>query len=112
MGATWTLTRCSTVEPMAAEYAKTIKNIHGVFHEALQQAVMIGYLRVNPSEPCALPRVVKKVIKPLDDDAIRRFLEAVQGHRFELLYLVTLFTGLRKGEVLGLAWDRVDFDNH
>ena len=71
---------------------------------------MIGYLRVNPSEPCALPRVVKKVIKPLDDDAIRRFLEAVQGHRFELLYLVTLFTGLRKGEVLGLAWDRVDFD--
>ena len=89
---------------------KTIKNIHGVFHEALQQAVMIGYLRVNPSEPCALPRVVKKDIKPLDDDAIRRFLEAVQGHRFELLYLVTLFTGLRKGEVLGLAWDRVDFD--
>lgn len=89
---------------------KTIKNIHEVFHEALQQAVMIGYLRVNPSEPCALPRVVKKDIKPLDDDAIRRFLEAVQGHRFELLYLVTLFTGLRKGEVLGLAWDRVDFD--
>ena len=89
---------------------KTIKNIHGVLHEALQQAVMIGYLRVNPSEPCALPRVVKKDIKPLDDDAIRRFLEAVQGHRFELLYLVTLFTGLRKGEVLGLAWDRVDFD--
>jgi len=89
---------------------KTIKIIHGVLHKALQQAVAIGYLRVNPSDACTLPRVIKKEIKPLDDDAIRQFLKVIQGHRFELLYLVTLFTGMREGEVLGLAWDRVDFD--
>jgi len=88
---------------------KTIKIIHGVLHKAIQQAVAIGYLRVNPSDACTLPRVVKKEIKPLDDDAIRQFLKVIQGHRFELLYLVTLFTGMREGEVLGLAWDRVDF---
>jgi len=90
--------------------AKTVKNIHGVLHELLQQAVRIGYLRVNPSDACILPRVVKKEIKPLGDDAIRQFLEAIQGHRFEILLTVTLFTGLREGEVLGLSWDRVDFD--
>lgn len=90
--------------------AKTVKNIHGVLHELLQQAVRIGYLRMNPSDACILPRVVKKEIKPLGDDAIRQFLEAIQGHRFEILLTVTLFTGLREGEVLGLSWDRVDFD--
>lgn len=90
--------------------AKTIKNIHSVLHESLQQAVMIGYLRVNPSDVCTLPRVIKKEIHPLDDNEIRLFLEAIQGHRFEWVYLVTLFTGMRKGEVLGLAWDRVDFE--
>lgn len=89
---------------------KSVKNIHGVLHESLQQAVRIGYLRANPSDACTLPRVVRKEIKPLDDEAIRRFVEAIQGHRFEFVYLVTLFTGLRKGEVLGLCWDRVDFD--
>lgn len=89
---------------------KSVKNIHGVLHKALQQAVAIGYLRTNPSDACTLPRVVKKEIKPLDDDAIRRFMEAVQGHPFEILYLVTLFTGLRQGEALGLTWDCVDFD--
>ena len=36
-------------------------------------------------------------------------MKAIQGHRFETLYTVTLFTGLREGEVLGLKWDCVDF---
>ena len=90
--------------------AKTVKNVHGVLHELLQQAVRIGYLRMNPSDACTLPRVVKKEIKPLGDDAIRQFLAAIQGHRFEILLMVTLFTGLREGEVLGLSWDCVDFD--
>ena len=88
---------------------KSVKNIHGVLHKALQQAVAIGYLRSNPSDACTLPRIERKELKPLDDDAIRRFLEAVEGHPFEALYLVTLFTGMRQGEVLGLTWDCVDF---
>ena len=90
--------------------AKSVRNIHGVLHGAIQKAVLIGYLRTNPSDACTLPRVVKKEIKPLDSNDIREFVEKIQGHRFELLYLVTLFTGLRKGEVLGLAWDHVDFE--
>ena len=90
--------------------AKTVKNVNGVLHEFLQQAFSIVYLLINPSDACTLPRVVKKEIKPLNDDAIRQFLGAVQGHRFEILLMVTLFTGLREGEVLGLSWDRVDFD--
>ncbi len=89
---------------------KSVKNIHGVLHKALQQAVAIGYLRINPADVCTLPRVEKKELKPLDDDAIRRFMEVVQGHLFEILYLVTLFTGMRQGEVLGLTWDCVDFE--
>lgn len=40
---------------------KTIKNVHGVLHRALQQAVKIGYLTYNPSDACELPRVEKPV---------------------------------------------------
>lgn len=89
---------------------KSVKIVHGVLHRALQQAAAIGYLRTNPSEACKLPRVVKKEIKPLDDDTIQQFMGAARGHRFELIYLVALFTGMREGEVLGLSWDRIDFD--
>lgn len=88
---------------------KTIKNVHGALHKALQQAVELGYIRFNPTDSCKLPRVEKSEIKPLDEDAITAFLNAIQGHRWESVYTVTLFTGLRQGEVLGLTWTCVDF---
>lgn len=90
--------------------AKTVKDHHGILHKALQQAVANGYIRFNPAAACVLPRAEKKEIKPLDDLQITGFLEAVQGHKYEGLFLVTLFTGLRRGEVLGLSWDAVDLD--
>ncbi|MBD5130469.1 MAG: site-specific integrase, partial [Ruminococcaceae bacterium] len=89
---------------------KSVKNIHGVLHKALQQAVKVGYLRFNPADACELPRVERKEIRPLDDAAISEFLQAIQGHRFEAIYLTMLFTGMRRGEVCGLTWDCVDLD--
>ena len=89
--------------------AKSIWNVHGVLHKALQQAVLNGYIRVNPSDACKPPRVVKKEIQPLDETQVSEFLKAIQGHPHEYLYKITLFTGMREGEVLGLTWDCLDF---
>ena len=88
---------------------KTVKNVHGVLHKALQQAVANGYIRFNPTNSCILPRIEKKELQPLDEAEMKLFLDAVKGHPLELLYTITLFTGLREGEALGLTWDRVDF---
>lgn len=88
--------------------AKTIKNVHGVLHKALQQAVANGYIRFNPTDSCVLPRVIKKELQPLDEDQISTFLKAIKGHRLEDLFITTLFTGMREGEVCGLLWDCVD----
>lgn len=91
---------------------KTIKNIHGILHKALQQAVENGVIRVNPSDACKLPRVEKKDIQPLDDNQVSEFLKAVHGHPYEYLYKIALFTGIREGEVLGLTWECVDFQSN
>lgn len=89
--------------------AKTVKNIHGVLHAAMQQAVSNGYIRFNPTDACILPRREKKEIKPLDEDMISTFLKAIKDHQFRDLFEFTLFTGLREGEALGLLWSCVDF---
>jgi len=89
--------------------AKSIKNLHGVLHRALQQAVELGYLQTNPSNPCKLPRIEKRDIEPFDNEDIKNFLREIKGHQYENVYLVTLFTGMREGEVLGLKWKCVDW---
>lgn len=91
--------------------AKSVRNIHGVLHKALQQAVDLGSLRVNPTNACKLPKAVKKEKYPLDEAYTAAFLKAIQGHTHEYLYKIVLFTGIREGEVLGLTWDCVDFEH-
>ncbi len=89
---------------------KTIKNVHGVLHRALEQAQKMGYIRSDPLVAVTLPRIEKKQIKPLEDEELCAFLKEIRGNPYELVYFVTVFTGLRQGEVLGLTWDCVNFE--
>lgn len=88
---------------------KTIKNLHGVIHKSLDQAVKVGYLRNNVSDACILPRIVKKEMIILQGDQYKAFLEEIKGKANEEIFFVDLFTGLREGEIIGLSWDCVDF---
>ena len=90
---------------------KTVKNIHGILHKSLQQAVINGYLKSNPADSTVLPRINRRDIKPLDETQISIFLKTIQGHEYCDLFTVTLFTGMREGEALGLLWDCVDLEN-
>lgn len=89
---------------------KTIKNIHGALHGALEQAKVNGYLRINPSDGVVLPKNEKPPLKTMDSSDVVDFLEAIQGDPYEYPLFVALFTGLRQGELMGLTWDCVDFD--
>ena len=90
---------------------KTVKNIHGVLHKALHQAMLNGLIRNNPSDACVLPKATKKKVKPLNEEQIAALLKALKGHKYENLILTALFTGLREGEVCGLQWDCVNLES-
>lgn len=91
--------------------SKTIKNIHGILHHALEQAMLNNYIRSNPSNACVIPKAIKKKVKPMNEHQIADFLKAIKEHKYENMFLIALFTGMRQGEVCGLQWECVDFDN-
>ena len=88
---------------------KSIRNIHGILTKALNTAVDVGYLKLNPADRVTLPRVEKKEIHPLDDDQVAAFYKAAAGDEYCYLLRLIPFTGLREAEALGLTWDCVDF---
>lgn len=71
-----------------------------------------GLIKSNPADCAELPKITKAEIKPLDEDGVKLFIAACRGHVYERVYLVTLFLGLRQGEILGLSWDCVDFSHN
>ena len=92
--------------------AKTVKNIHGILHSALQQAIANGYINSNPTSACKLPKVTRPEIRPLEPNEIARMLHESSKDAYENLFIVAMFTGMRQGELLGLSWDNVDFSKN
>ena len=90
--------------------AKSVKNIHGILHSCLKQAVINGLIPTNPADNTNLPKSKRPELAPIMDDDIGRFMEGCKGERYGNLYLVDLFTGLRQSEILGLQWSDIDFD--
>ncbi len=88
---------------------KSVKNLHGVCHRLMDQAVLLRYIRSNPCDPCKLPRIEKKEIHPISGKYLPLFLEAIKDDPYGDLFYVDMFTGLREGEIIGLCWDCVNF---
>jgi integrase len=91
---------------------KTIKNVHGLIHRALEDAVDQQLVPRNVSalrsaRPAKVPRVERRVWTP---EELRRFLDATATHRLGALWLLDCTTGLRRSELLGLPWRAVDLD--
>jgi integrase len=88
----------------------SVRYIHAVLHRALEQAVRFNLIPFNPAARVDPPKIRQEEITPLDAEQARRFLHAGCGDRFEALHVLSLTTGLRMGEALGLRWSDVDLD--
>jgi integrase len=91
---------------------RTVQYAHAVLHRALRQAVRWGLVPRNVSEDVDRPRIRPEEIRPLNRHQARHLLNTAgeSGDRFEALYVLALHTGMRPGELLGLKWEDVNFD--
>jgi Site-specific recombinase XerD len=89
---------------------RTVQQIHAVINSALNRAVRWKQLVVNPAKACELPkREHRDVIMP-DESDTKLILESLKSTELYLVALIAAHTGMRRGEILALAWACIDFD--
>ena len=90
--------------------ANTVIHYHAIIHSALKYAVKTDMLVQNVADKVDRPK--KNSFQPvfLSAEEMQKMFEALRGTKLELPVLVAAFYGFRRGEVLGLKWDAIDFE--
>jgi integrase len=88
---------------------RSVRYVHTTLNLMLKQALADDLVARNVAELAPAPPAERKRVKPFTPAEALRFLEVVKGDEHESLYVTTLGLALRRGEVLGLRWQDVDW---
>jgi integrase len=89
---------------------RTVKLTHRVVHKVLAEAKTWGIIRDNPAELAKPPRTPDRETTMLQPDQAALLLERLRGKPLYMLASLALATGMRRNEMLGLSWGRVDLE--
>lgn len=88
---------------------RMVRACHGNCRSALEKAVQDGLIRANPAVGCKLPPKKAKEMQVLTHEELQRFLIQAKEEGYYELFLLELGTGMRRGEILALQWDDLNF---
>ena len=102
-----------TLKPLSG---KTILEHHRLLRAMLHRAVYWQMIVTNPAERVQPPKAKKPKRRSYDDEQTKILLEnleqlSVEDTKYKVAIILTVFTGVRLGELMGLEWQDVDFKN-
>ena len=102
-----------TIKPLSG---KTILEHHRLLRAMLHKAVYWQVIVSNPAERVQPPKAKKPKRKYYDDDQCKILLENLEQLdeeqiKYKTAIILTVFTGVRLGELMGLEWNDIDFRN-
>lgn len=102
-----------TKRDMTPLAAGTIHTYHRTLSAVLFRAVKWGYIQSNPASRADLPSIANRKAAYLDEPDARRLLELLRDEPVKWRTIMTfdLLSGLRRGELAGLRWQDVNFDD-
>ena len=90
-----------------------VRGVHMMLHEALDVAVRERLLVKNPTNGTTVPKCNYPEKQILGDSQLDTFLEAIKGEEYwDAFFYVEVMTGLRRGEICGLKWQDINFEEN
>lgn len=90
--------------------ARSVLHIHRLLHRAFVQAAKWQLLTTNPVDCVEPPKVRRPEMVTVTAEQISQLLQAAQGTVFYAPVALAATTGMRRGEILALRWEDVDFE--
>jgi integrase len=90
---------------------KTILHYHRLLSSIFNDAVMWQVIPSNPASRVKPPKVPKKIAKHFDEQQTMEVLTALENEppKYKLAITLTIFTGVRKGELMAMEWQDINF---
>ncbi len=89
---------------------RTVQYHYRIMSKALDDAIRMGLITVNPCKGVNPPRPARHDVPSLGPDDLSQLLEAIRQSSYYLYYHMLLLTGLRRSELLALKWRDLDLD--
>lgn len=93
-------------------FSNTIIRHHAIIHKALEDAAYHDFISANPASRVRRPQKEVYICNPYTVEECRQLLDVLQGEKLGPIVFVAIFTGMRRGELLGLRWGAIDFDKN
>ena len=90
--------------------ARTVHKHHRILYEALRHGVKHGVVIRNAAEAVDPPRPRNKEMAMLGPSDVRLILDSAKETPYYPAFFTAVYTGLRRGELLGLRWCDVDLN--
>ncbi len=92
----------------------TVNGVYRLLRKILNKAVAWDYIETNPVLKVKTPEVSKKEKQSYNREELMKILDMLkeEGLLIETMFTISICTGLRRGEILGLHTDDIDFINN
>lgn len=91
--------------------ANTILHYNANIHKALAYAVKTERIPTNPADRIELPKKQRHIANYYTQDELNTLLKKSKGQQLETVVRLAVWFGLRRGEIIGMRWSSIDFDN-
>lgn len=90
---------------------QTVKHIYSLIKRIYNFAAKHDLIEKNPINRVAPPKIKRKQMRTWTKEEAHIFLNSIQNEIYFHIFVLALTTGMRQGELLGIRWQDINFEN-